>query len=136
MLLCTISIPHVEALISRVLATSTINKRHWGLSFREHKQTMGRIKKGTLYLNHIKVINPWENKNWIPLVILMLCYWLAGLNGSVFYAVKKRTCRIFLFTRDAGFQQDRSFSSREGRAQTLDQFDSRYIVQDSYGLRM
>ena len=58
MLLCTISIPHVEASISRVLATSTINKRHWGLSFTEHKKTMGRIKKGNLYLNHMKVINP------------------------------------------------------------------------------
>ena len=72
MLLCTISIPHVEASISQVLATSTINKRHWGLSFTEHKKTMGRIKKGNLYLNHMKVINPWENKNRILLVILML----------------------------------------------------------------
>ena len=63
MLLCTISIPHVEASISRVLATSTIHKRHWGLSFTEHKRTMARIKKGSLYLNHMKVTNPWENKN-------------------------------------------------------------------------
>ena len=76
--LCTISIPHQEASISRVLATSTINKRHWGLSFREHKKTMGRIKKGNLYLNHMKVINPWEKWNWIPLVILIFLL-LAGL---------------------------------------------------------
>ena len=63
LLLCTISIPPVEASISRVLATSTISKRHWGLLFTEHKKTMGRIKKGNLYLNHMKIINPWENKN-------------------------------------------------------------------------
>ena len=87
MLLCTISNPHLEALSSRVLATSTIHKRHWGLSFTEHKKTMGRITKGNLYLNHMKVINPWENKNWILLVILMLYYWLAWLNGSVLYAL-------------------------------------------------
>ena len=43
MLLCTTSIPQVEASISRVLATSTINKRHWGLSFGDHKKKMGRI---------------------------------------------------------------------------------------------
>ena len=91
MLLCTISIAHVEASISRVLATSTISKRRWGLSFTEHKKTMGRIKKGNLFLNHMKVINPWENKNLILLVILMLYYWLAWLNASVFYASKKRT---------------------------------------------
>ena len=72
MLLCTISIPHVEASIPRVLATSTNNKRHWGLLFTEHKKTMGRIIKGNLYVNHMKVVNPWENKNWILLVILML----------------------------------------------------------------
>ena len=41
MLLCTTLIPHVEALISRVLVTSTIHKRHWGLSFTDHKRTMG-----------------------------------------------------------------------------------------------
>ena len=46
------------SLILRVLATSTINKCHWGLSFTEHKETMGRIKKGNLCLNHMKVINP------------------------------------------------------------------------------
>ena len=63
MLLCTISIPHVEASISRVLATSTIHKRHRGPSFTEHKRTIGQIKKGNLYLNHMKVTNPWENKN-------------------------------------------------------------------------
>ena len=33
---------------------------------------------------------------------------------------------FLLFTRDAGFQQERSFNSRKRRAQTLDQFDSRY----------
>ena len=84
MLLCTILIPHVEAPISRVLATSTINKRVWGLSFTEHKKTMGRIKKGNLYLNHMKVINPWENKNWILFVILIFDYWLAWKNACVF----------------------------------------------------
>ena len=100
MLLCTISIPHVEASISRVLATSTIHKRHWGLSFTEHKKTMGQMKKGNLYLNHMKVTNPWENKNWILLAIHMLYYWLAWLNVSVFYASKKRTCRIsFIYKR-------------------------------------
>ena len=100
MLLCTISIPHVEASIWRVLATSTINQRHWGLSVTENKKTMGRIKKGNLYLNHMKVINPWENKIWILLVILMLFHWLAWLNASVFYASKKRTCRIsFIYKR-------------------------------------
>ena len=100
MLMCTISIPHVEASISRVLATPTINKRHSGLSFTEHKKTMGRIKKGNLYPNDMKVINPWENKNWILLVILMLYYWLAWLNASLFYASKKRTCRIsFIYKR-------------------------------------
>ena len=77
MLLCTISIPHVEASISLVLARSTINNRHWGLSFTEHKKTMGRFKKDNLYLNHMKVINPWKNKNWILLVILTPYYWLA-----------------------------------------------------------
>ena len=61
---------------------------------------MGRIKKGKLYLNHMKVTNPWENKNWILLVILMLCYWLAWLNASVLYTSKKRTCRIsFIYNR-------------------------------------
>ena len=77
MLLCTISIPHVEMSISRVLATSTINKRHWGPSLPEHKKTMARIKRGNLCLNHMKVLNPWENKNGILLVIRMLYYWLA-----------------------------------------------------------
>ena len=100
MLLCTISIPNVEVSISRVLASSTINKRHWGLLFTEHKKTMGRIKKGNLYLNHMKVINAWENKNWILLVILMLYYWLPWLNASLFYASKDRTCRIsFIYKR-------------------------------------
>ena len=94
MLLCTISIAHVEVSLSRVLAMSTIYKRHWDLSFTEHKKTMGRIKKGNIYLNHMKVINPWENKNWILLVILMLYYWLPWLNASVFYPSKRRTCRI------------------------------------------
>ena len=93
MLLCTISNPHVEASISRVLATWTINKRHWGLLFLEHRRTMGRINKGNLYLNHMKVINPWKDKNWILLVILMRYCWLAWLNASVLYASKKRTCR-------------------------------------------
>ena len=63
--LCTISISHAKASTSRVLATSTINKRHWGLSFTAHRKTMGRIKKGNLYFNHLKVINQWENKNSI-----------------------------------------------------------------------
>ena len=45
MQLCTISIPHAQASTSRVPATSTINKRHWGLSFTAHKKTMGQIKK-------------------------------------------------------------------------------------------
>ena len=101
MLPCTISIPLVETSIPRVLATSTIHKR-----FREHKKTMGRIKKGNLYLNHMKVTNPWENKNWILLAIHMLYYWLAWLNASLFYASKRRTCRIsFIYKR-------RSFSTR------------------------
>ena len=78
MLLCTISIPHVEGSIAWVLATWTINKRHWGLSFTEHQRTMGRIKKGNLYLNHMKVSNPWENKDWILSVILNALL-LAGL---------------------------------------------------------
>ena len=100
MLLCTISIPHVEASISRVLATSTTHKRHWGLSFTEHKKAMGRIKKGNLYLNHMKLTNPCENKSWILLAIHMLYYWLAWLNASVLYASKKRTCRIsFIYKR-------------------------------------
>ena len=100
MLMCTISIPHVEASISRVLATSTIHKCHSGLSFTEHKKTMGRIKKGNLYLNHMKVTNPWENQNWTRLAIHMLYYWLAWLNASVFYASKKRTCRFsFIYKR-------------------------------------
>ena len=90
MLLCTISIRHVEAWISQVLATSTINKRQWGLLFTEHKKTMGRLEKGNLYLNHMKVINPWENRNWILLVFLLLYYWLAWLNASVFYASNKK----------------------------------------------
>ena len=98
--LCTILIPHVEASISRVLATSTIHERQWGLSFTEHKKMMGRIKKGNLHPNHMKVTNPWENKNWILLAIHMLYYWLAWLNASVFYASKKRTCRIsFIYKR-------------------------------------
>ena len=126
MRLCTISIPDVKASTSRVLATLTINKRHWGLSFTAHEKTMGRIKKDNQYFNHMKVINPSENKGCILLVILMLCYWLVWKNASVFNASKNRTCRIFLSTRDAGFQQDRSFNSRARRAQTLDQFISRY----------
>ena len=72
--LCTISIPHVKVSTSRVVVTSTIDKRHWGLSFTAHKKTMGRIKKDNLSFSHMKVINPWENKNWIPLVIFKLCY--------------------------------------------------------------
>ena len=54
---CTISIPHVQASPSRVLAASTINKRHWGLSFKAYKKTMGRIKKDNQYFNHMKGIN-------------------------------------------------------------------------------
>ena len=126
MLLCTISIPHIEASISRVLATSTINKRHWGLSFTEHEKMMGGIMKDNLYLNHMKVTNPWENKNWILVAILMLYYGLAWLNASVLYASNKRTCRISFIYKRCCFQQDRCFDSRERRAQTLDQFDSRY----------
>ena len=106
MQLCTISIPNVRAPLSRVLAMSKIHKRHWGLSFTEHKKTMGRIKKGNLYLHHMKVINPWEKKNWILLAILMLYYWLAWLNASVRYASKKRTCKISFI------QKGRWFSTR------------------------
>ena len=95
MQLCTISIPHLKASTSRVLATSTINNRHWGLSFTAHKKTIGRIKKDNQYFNLMKVISPWENKNWILLVILMLCYWLVWNNASVFYASNRRKCRIF-----------------------------------------
>ena len=91
--LCTISIPHIRASTSRVLATSTINKRHWGRLFTAHKKTMGRIKKDNQYLNHMKVVGPWENKNWILLVILIFCYWLVWKNASVFYASKRRTCK-------------------------------------------
>ena len=53
----------LEAPTSRVLATSEINKRHWGLSFAAHKKMMGGINKGNQYFNHIKVIGPWENNN-------------------------------------------------------------------------
>ena len=61
---------------------------------------MGRIKKDNQYFNHMKVINPWENKNWILLLILMLCYWLVWKNASVFYASKKKTCGIsFIYKR-------------------------------------
>ena len=94
MRLCTISIPHVKGSTSRVLATSTINKHHWGLLFMAHSTTMGRIKKGNHCFNHMKVIGPWENKNWILSVILMLCYWLVWKNTSVFYVSKKSPCRI------------------------------------------
>ena len=96
MRLCTISIPHVKPLTSRVLATLTTDKRHWGPSFTAHKKRMGPIQKDNLCFNHMKVINPCENKNWIRLVILMLCYWLVWKNASVFYALKKEACRIFL----------------------------------------
>ena len=100
MQLCTISIPDVKASTSRVLAMSTINKRQWGLSFTAHKKTMGRIRKDYQYFNYMKVINPWENKNCIPLVILMLSYWLVWNRASVFYALEKRTCRIsFIYKR-------------------------------------
>ena len=67
---------HVKASTLRVLATPTISKCHWGFSFTVHKKTMGRINKRHQYFNHMKVINPWENKYWILLVILMLCYCL------------------------------------------------------------
>ena len=50
---------------------------------------MRRINKGNHYLNHMKGINPWQKKNWILLVILMLYYWLAWLNAGVFYTSKK-----------------------------------------------
>ena len=78
MLLCTISIPHVEASIMRVLATLTIHKRLWGFSFTELKKTMGRIKKGNLYLIHMKVTNPWENKNWI--LLDSMCFIISWLG--------------------------------------------------------
>ena len=97
MQLCTISISHVKASTSPVLATSTINKCHCGLLFTAPKKTMGRIKKDNQYYKHMKVIGPWENKNWILLVILMFCYWLDWKNASVFYASRKSTCR-FSFT--------------------------------------
>ena len=58
MRLCRISIPHAKASTSRLLATSTINKRHWHVSFTVHKKMMGGIKKGNQYFNHLKVINP------------------------------------------------------------------------------
>ena len=95
MRLCTISIPHVKASTSRVLATSTINKRHRGLSVRACKKTMGRIKKDNQYFHDMKVINPWENKNWILLVILMLCHLLVWKNASAFYASKENTENFF-----------------------------------------
>ena len=85
MRLCKISIALVKASTLGVLATSTINKRHCGPLFTAHKQTMGRIKKDNPYLNHMKVIGPWENKNWIQLVILMFCYWLVWKNECVFF---------------------------------------------------
>ena len=94
MRLCTISILHVKALTSRVPAMLTIDKGHWGSSITAHKKTMGRINKENQYFNDMKVINPGENKNWILLVILVLCYWLIWKNASVFYASRKRTCRI------------------------------------------
>ena len=65
-----------------------------------HKKTMRGIKKGNLYLNHMKVINPWKKRNLILLVILLLYCWLAPLNASPFYASKKRTCRLsFIYKR-------------------------------------
>ena len=75
MQLCKISIPRVETSTSRVLATSTINKRHWGLLVTAHKKTMEGIKGGNLYFNHVTVIHPCKNKNWILLMILMFYYW-------------------------------------------------------------
>ena len=94
MRLYTISIPHVKASTSRVLVTSTINNCHWALFFTAHKKTMGRIKKDNQYFNHMKVIGPWENKNWILLVPLMFCYRLVWKNARLFYASRKRTCRV------------------------------------------
>ena len=48
---------------------------------------------GNHYSKYMTVVGPWENKNWILLVILMLCYWLVWKNASVFYASEKRTCK-------------------------------------------
>ena len=126
MLLCTILIPHVEASISRVLATSTINKRQWGLSFTEHKRAMGRINKGNLYLNHINVINRWEDKNSILLVILMFYYCLAWKNASVFYASKKRTCRISFIYKKRWFSTRPQLQFKSATRQAFDQFISMY----------
>ena len=44
-----------------------------------------------------------KNKNWILLVILMFYYWLAWKKASMFYASKKRTCRISFIYKNAGF---------------------------------
>ena len=86
----------------------------------------GGIKRGSHDFNHMKVINPWETKNWILLVILIFYYWLVWKKASVFYVSIKRTCRISLSARNTGFQQDCSFISRARRAQTPDQFISGY----------
>ena len=127
MLLCTMSIPHVEASISRVLATSMINKHHWGLSFTEHKRTLGRIKKGNLYLNHMKVINPCK-KQELDCIGDPYALLLAGLvEGERVLRVEEENMQNFFYLQETlVFQQDRSFNSRERPAQTLDQFDPRY----------
>ena len=96
MRLCTISIPHVEASISRVLAMPTINKRHWGLSFTAHRKTMGRIKKSNLYFNHMKVLNPWESKIGDPYGFL-----LAGLEeGERVLRVEEENMQNFFYLQE------------------------------------
>ena len=68
---------------------------------------MGQIKKGNVFFNHMKVINPWEDRNRILLVILMFYYSLAWKNASVFYASRKRTCRIFFMYKSRWFSTRR-----------------------------
>ena len=53
---------------------------------------------------------------------------LAGLveRERVLHVGRKEHAESLLFTRDSGFQQERSFNSRERHAKMLDRFDSRY----------
>ena len=80
MRLCTISIPHVKASTSRVLATSAINNRHWGLLFTAHKKTMERIQRDSHYFNPMKVIRTWEDKRDLDSIGDPYALLLAGLE--------------------------------------------------------
>ena len=103
MRLCMISIPPVKASTSRAQATSTINKRHWGLLFTAHRRIMGQIKREPLIQSYdsYRPMGKQELDSFGDPYALLL----AGLEKRerVLCVEKKNMQNFFPPTRDAGF---------------------------------